>query len=73
MLKQLCYLLSGIVLLLDKLITLTYNSSMMKLFKIPIYLVLYPIFYVLGLVIIIIGYLMGYNLLPDDEEKTDSL
>ena len=70
LLKPFCYLLCFITLEIDKMITKISNSKLFLLFKIPLFIILYPPFYMLGITMIVISYILGYDLL---DESIDSL
>ena len=70
LLRPFCYLMCGVVMAIDSAITKISNTRIWLIFKLPLYLVLYPPFYVLGILMIVLSYLMGYNLL---DESIDSL
>ena len=72
MLKPVCYVLSGIVLVIDNVISAIYDSNMNRIFKIPLYVLIYPIFYVLGMILIIIGFIIGCDV-SNKKEDADSL
>lgn len=73
LLKPFAYALCGVVLALNELIIKTNQLKIWNVLKFPIYLILYTPFYVLGALMIVISYILGYDVLSDDETSTDSL
>lgn len=72
-LRPFAYILCGIVLTLDKMIRKLHEVRIWNVLKIPVYLILYIPFFVLGILMIVISYILGYDLLSEDETSTDSL